>query len=75
MVDRIKQLGWLAAEIGLLLIVLCVLLRIILGTDSGAYIGAVSDNATKFLQALPPGVTLGVALIVLLYWFAKVRLG
>lgn len=75
MIDHIKKTGWLAVEIGVLLIVLCILLRIILGTDSGTYIAAVSDNATKFLQALPPGVTLGVALIVMLYWFAKVRLG
>jgi hypothetical protein len=75
MIEQIKKTGWLAAEIGLLLIVLCLLLRIILGADSGAYIVAVSDNATKFLQALPPGVTLGVALIVMLYWYAKARLG
>lgn len=75
MIEQIKKTGWLAAEIGLLLIVLCLLLRIILGADSGAYIVAVSDNATTFLQAVPPGVSLGVALIVMLYWFAKVRLG
>ena len=73
MIDQIRKIGWLAAEAGLLLIVLCVLLNIILGKESGSYIASVSENATKFLQTLPPGVTLGVALIVLLYWFAKAR--
>lgn len=75
MIDRLKKIGWLAVEASLLLIVLCILLRILLGNDGGTYIASVSDNATKFLQALPPGVTLGVAMIVLLYWFAKTKQG
>ena len=58
MVERFLKLGWLAAEVGLLLIVLCVFLNILLGNEGGAYIAFVSDNAARFLQALPPGVTL-----------------
>ncbi|MET0567602.1 MAG: hypothetical protein ABWZ74_00855 [Hyphomicrobiaceae bacterium] len=73
MVERFLKLGWLAAEVGLLLIVLCVFLNILLGNEGGAYIAFVSDNAARFLQALPPGVTLGIALIILLYWFVKAR--
>jgi hypothetical protein len=73
MIERIRKIGWLAAEAGLLLIVLCILLNIVLGKDSGPYISSVSENASKFLGTLPPGVTLGVALILLLYCFAKSR--
>ena len=73
MIERIRKYGWLAAEAGLLLIVLCILLGILLGKDGGPYILSVSENASKFLGALPPGVTLGVALILLLYWFIKSR--
>lgn len=73
MIERIRKYGWLAAEAGLLLIVLCILLGIILGKDGGPYISSVSENASKFLGALPPGVTLGVSLILLLYWFIKSR--
>ena len=73
MIERIRKYGWLAAEAGLLLIVLCILLGILLGKDGGPYISSVSENASKFLGALPPGVTLGVALILLLYWFIKSR--
>ena len=73
MIDQIRKIGWLAVEAALLLVVLCILLSIILGKDSGAYVASVAENATKFLQSLPPGVTLGVVMIVLLYWFAKAR--
>ena len=73
MIERIRRIGWLAAEVGLLLIVLCVLLNILLGKDGGPVIGAVAENASKFLGGLPPGVTLGAALILLLYWVVKSR--
>jgi ABC-type Fe3+ transport system permease subunit len=73
MIERIRKIGWLAAEAGLLLIVLCILLNILLGNDGGPYILSVSENASKFLGTLPPGVTLGVSLILLLYWFVKSR--
>ena len=73
MIERIRKIGWLAAEAGLLLIVLCILLSILLGKDGGPYVSSVSENASKFLGTLPPGVALGVALILLLYWFVKSR--
>jgi hypothetical protein len=73
MIERFRKVGWLAAEAGLLLIVLCVLLNILLGKDGGPIISSVSENASRFLGTLPPGVTLGVALILLLYWFVKSR--
>jgi hypothetical protein len=73
MIERIRKIGWLAAEVGLLLIVLCILLNILLGKDGGPFIASVAENASKFLGGLPPGVTLGVALILLLYWFVKSR--
>ena len=73
MIEQIRKIGWLAAEAGLLLVVLCILLNILLGKDGGPYISSVSDNASKFLGMLPPGVTLGVALVLFLYWFVKLR--
>src|SRR5262245_56806062 len=74
MIERIRKIGWLAAEVGLLLIVFSILLNILLGKDGGPFIGSVAENASKFLGGLPPGVTLGIALILLLYWFVKSRL-
>jgi hypothetical protein len=73
MFDRIKAIGWLAVETGLLLIALCLILNVILGQEGGTFIASVAENVTKFMQALPPGVTVGMAMIALLFWFAKIR--
>jgi hypothetical protein len=73
MIERVRKTGWLAAEVGLLLIVLCVLLSILLGKDGGPVVAAVAENASKFLGGLPPGVTLGVALILFFFGFVKSR--
>ena len=70
MLEQVRKVGWLAVEAGLLLIVLCIFLDIILGKQGGPFISSVAENAMKFLQSLPPGVALGVAIILLLYWFA-----
>jgi hypothetical protein len=74
MIDQIRKIGWLAVEAALLVIVLCVLLNILLGGEAGSFISSVSENALKFLRTLPPGVTLGVSLIIFLYWFVRNRL-
>jgi NhaP-type Na+/H+ or K+/H+ antiporter len=73
MIEQMRRIGWLAVEGAVLVIVFCVLLNILLGKEGGSFISSVSENATKFLQSLPPGVTLGVSLIVVLYWFVRNR--
>ena len=73
MFDQIKRIGWLTFESGLLLVALCLILNVILGEGSGTFIASVAANATKFMQALPPGVTVGVGMIALLYWFVRTR--
>ncbi len=71
---RLRTIGWAVVEAVFLLIVLCVLLNIILGGEADSFIGSVAKNATDFLQRLPPGVLLGVALIVMIYGMVKSRL-
>jgi len=71
---QVPRLGWAAFHAALLLIVFCVLLNIILGGEADSFISSVARNATNFLQSLPPGVLLGVALIVMIYGFLKARL-
>lgn len=74
MIEQIRRIGWLAVEMALLLVIVCVLLNIILGADSGSFIGSVAANASQFLQAIPPGTFLGVVLVVILYWLVRARL-
>jgi hypothetical protein len=74
MIEQIRRVGWLTVEIALLLVIVCVLLNIILGADSGSFIGSVAANAAQFLQSIPPGTFLGVVLVVILYWLVRSRI-
>jgi hypothetical protein len=74
MIEQIRKVGWLTVEIALLLVIVCVLLNIILGPDSGSFIGSVAANTSQFLQSIPPGTFLGVVLVVVLYWLARSRI-
>lgn len=71
MLDRVRRIGWLVAEAGLLIVILCVLLNILLGPESGRFVSAVAANANVFLLGLPAGVLLGLALVVFAYALAK----
>ncbi len=71
MIQKITKIGWLAAETGLLLIVLCLLLHIILGTAGGSFISSVAANAMDFMQKVPSGTFLGLFLILVLYFLIK----
>ena len=68
-ITTIRKAGWLAVEVGLLIVILCVLLNIILGpAASGDFVGAVAANANTFLQGLPAGTVTAVVLVFLAYW-------
>ena len=71
---RVRRLGWALVEAAFLLIVFCVLLNIILGGEADSFISSVAGNATNFLDRLPAGVFLGIALIVMVYGLVKSRL-
>jgi hypothetical protein len=71
---QLRRVGWAVVEAAFLLIVLCVLLNIILGDAADSFISGVAGNATNFLDRLPPGVFLGVALIVIIYGLVRARL-
>ena len=74
LLTQLRTIGWAAVEAAFLLIVLCVLLNIILGGQADSFIAGVATNATAFLQSLPPGIVLGLALIAMIYGFLKTRL-
>ena len=71
---RLRTIGWAVVEAMFLLIVLCILLNIILGGEADSFIASVAKNATDFLQRLPPGIVLGIALVVMIYGLVKARL-
>lgn len=73
MAEHLMRWGWRLVELCLLLIALCVLLQLILGPQSGAFISGVSANTQRFLREVDSGSLLGLVLIIGLYWFFKTR--
>ncbi len=70
-IRQITKIGWLIVEVAFLLVVLCVLLNIILGRESGGFVSSVAANALDFLQKVPSGSFLGIFLILAVYWLIK----
>ncbi len=74
-IDQTRRIGWLIAEAGLLIIVLCLILNVLLGAaSSGEFVSAVAGNATTFLQGLPGGVLAAFGLVAIAYALLKPRL-
>ena len=72
-IERLRKLGWFVVEASFLVIVLCVLLDIIVGAIGFTFITMVAGNARVFLQSVPPGTTLGVVILIFLYWFIRTK--
>src|SRR6185437_7442469 len=74
MIDRIRNYGWLAIEAAFLIVLFCLLMNIILGDDGGGeYVAMVAGNAIHTMQEIPPGIVVGVVLILVLYRFLEYR--
>jgi hypothetical protein len=73
-IEQFIRIGWFAVEAAFVLALLCVLLNIILGNESGAFIAGVAGNATRFLQTIPSGTFLALVLIGVLYAWFRARL-
>jgi polyferredoxin len=73
MFDSVLKLGWRVVEAALLLVIVCMIFHIILGTSGGSFIGAVAANASSFIRDVPPGTFLGVVLIVGMVGYLKAR--
>jgi hypothetical protein len=71
---QLRRVGWAVVEAAFLLVVFCVLLNIILGGEADSFVSSVAGNAMNFLERLPAGVFLGIALIVMVYGLVKSRL-
>lgn len=56
------------------MIVLCLLLDIVIGSQADSFVSKVAKNATLFLESVPPGIVVGLALVAVVYGFLKTRL-
>jgi hypothetical protein len=73
MLDRIRQVGWAAVEIGAILVALAVLLDVLLGKDGGPVVTSIAENTQAFLQSLPAGTVVGLVALGVLYHLVRSR--
>ena len=72
MIDTIIKTGWRIVETLFILILICISLGIIIGSDgSGPFINGVLSNTNNFLRNLPPGTFLSIFVILALYGLIK----
>ena len=64
--DKARRALWSFVELGFLTILSLMLIYLILGQDSGAFVTSVADNVLKFANALPTQSLVGIAIVLAL---------
>lgn len=74
MIGKVRQLGWLFVELGVILIAICLVLQVVLGDSGGPVVAAISANALAMLQRVPAGIALAVASLLVVERLLRARL-
>ena len=64
--DKTRRALWTFVELGFLAILSLMLIYLIMGQDSGAFITSVADNVLSFANALPTQSLVGIAIVLAL---------
>ena len=73
--EKIRRWVWAIVEALFQLILLCLLLNIVLGDQSGPLGGGVAANSVTFLNAIPQGTILALLAVYLVYLYFRHRRG
>jgi membrane protein implicated in regulation of membrane protease activity len=73
--DKIRRWVWALVEALFQLILLCLLLYIVLGVQSGALVVGVAKNSVLFLNTVPQGTILALLAVYLVYLYLRHRRG
>jgi hypothetical protein len=74
MLDKAKRYLWAFVELGFASVLAIMLIYLILGENSGAFVLSVADNVTKFANAVPTPSLIGLALLLALIYLIMKRL-
>jgi hypothetical protein len=55
---------WAFVEVGFLTVLSVILIYLILGANSGAFVSSVADNVMKFAAAIPEQSLVGLAIVL-----------
>jgi membrane protein implicated in regulation of membrane protease activity len=69
-----KQILWECVELGFVAILAIMLVYLILGQGSGAFVTSVADNVTKFASGVPTQSLIGLALVLAVIYLITNRL-
>lgn len=73
LLDRVQRFLWAFVECAFLALLSIVLIHLILGDSSGAYVKSVVDNVLKFAGAVPTPSLIGLAIVGMLVYLIAAR--
>ena len=72
--EQIRRFLWLFIELGFLVVLAVILIFLILGDNSGAFVKSVVDNVMKFAGAVPTPSLIGITIIMAIIYLVMNRL-
>ena len=71
---KAKQYLWAFVEIGFLTVLTVILLYLILGANSGAFVEGVAQNVIKFAGSVPQQSLVGLAIVLAIVFLVARRM-
>jgi hypothetical protein len=72
--ENVKRYLWEFVELGFAAILAIMLIYLILGENSGAFVTSVAGNVTKFANAVPTASLIGLAVLLALIYLVMQRM-
>jgi len=72
--DKAKRYVWAFVELGFALILAIMLIHLILGQDSGAFVSSVANYVLTMANAVPTQSLVGIAIVLALLYLITQRL-
>lgn len=72
--ERTRRFLWLFVELGFLAVLSLILIHLLLGENSGGFVGSVADNVTKFANGVPTPSLIGIGVILAIIYLVMQRL-
>jgi len=73
LLDKVQKFLWAFHECDYLALLSIILIHLILGDNSGAYVKSVVDNVLRFAGAVPTPSLIGLAIVGMLVYLIAVR--
>jgi hypothetical protein len=73
-IEKSKRYLWAFVELAFAAVLAIMLIYLLLGQNSGAYVLSVADNVTKFAGAVPTPSLIGLAILLALLYLITGRM-